>query len=394
MESRRLHFVDWLRVLVVLLLLPFHTTRVFNSDEDFYVKGAEAADIADRLIAFIDVWGMPLLFLLAGVSTNLALRKRTKSEYAVERLKRLLVPLVFGVIVLIPPQTWYGGRFHSGYPRSYLEYLLSGDFLEWNIQEGGDYYGGFGVGHLWFVAFLLLISLVTLPWWRRTGLGSTQPGRAARWLAHPLGWLAAGGLIYLAEGLPGVAGKNLFYYWVFFVLGYGAAAGPDFMQAAERYRWPALLGGGTVTAWWVMSSSFRNSLADPSLELAAVNLAGMTARFVLIVGLIGLARRYLDHPSRSLAYLAEGSYAIYLLHQTVIVVLAFYVVDVGAGWFGQWLLLLILATVATFAAYEGVRRVDWLRLMFGMRPQAAGSIRATAPGPPGSDRPFATTSRR
>ena len=58
--------------------------------------------------------------------------------------------------MLIPPQTWYGARFNSGYTDSYWHYLSSGDFLKWNIQDGGDYYGGFGIGQLWFIMFLLL----------------------------------------------------------------------------------------------------------------------------------------------------------------------------------------------------------------------------------------------
>ena len=91
---------------------------------------------------------MPLLFVLAGASTFFALGKRSSGQYLRERRTRLLVPFVFGIFVLIPPQTWYGGRFNSGYAASFWHYLVSGDFLKWNIRDGGDYYGGFGVGHL------------------------------------------------------------------------------------------------------------------------------------------------------------------------------------------------------------------------------------------------------
>ena len=72
---------------------------------------------------------MQLLFVLAGVSTVFALKKRGNGRYAGERLLRLGIPLVFGIFVLIPPQTWYGGRFNSGYTESYWHYITSGDFL-------------------------------------------------------------------------------------------------------------------------------------------------------------------------------------------------------------------------------------------------------------------------
>ena len=148
--SKRLHYIDWLRVLAVLLLFPFHTWRVFNAGDPFYVKSAYLSQTINSVIWFIDFWHMPLLFLLAGASTYFALRKRTGLQYAGERLLRLGVPLLFGWAVLIPPQTWYGARFNSGYTGSFFSYLTSGDWLVWNVQSGGDYYGGFGIGQLWF----------------------------------------------------------------------------------------------------------------------------------------------------------------------------------------------------------------------------------------------------
>lgn len=111
----RVHYVDWLRVLAVLLLFPFHTLRVFN-DEDFYAKALPVTEWLDGVLWFISIWHMPLLFFLAGCSTYLALGRRSAGQYALERTKRLLVPLVFGIFILIPPQTWYGARFNSGTP--------------------------------------------------------------------------------------------------------------------------------------------------------------------------------------------------------------------------------------------------------------------------------------
>jgi len=97
-------YIDWLRIFAVLLLFPFHTLRVFN-DEDLYVKALPVAEWVDGVLWFISIWHMPLLFFLAGCSTYLALHKRRGGQYALERTKRLLVPLVLGIFVLIPPQT-------------------------------------------------------------------------------------------------------------------------------------------------------------------------------------------------------------------------------------------------------------------------------------------------
>lgn len=382
MEARRVRYIDWLRVLAVLLLFPFHTGRVFNADEPFYVKGPELSTPLGYVLSFIDAWHMPLLFFLAGSSTFFALRKRSTRQYAFERVRRLLVPLGFGLLVLIPPQTWYGGRFNSGYEDSFVHYMASGEFLEWNLQDGGDYYGGFGFGHLWFVLFLIVISLLVLPLWRGGDRADARRVRTSRLLSRPVGWLLAAFVILVAEGLPALGGKNLAYYTVFFVLGYLAMSSPDFMDAAERRTWFTLAAGVALGVWWTASWRFRHSLPDPSLALAGVNVLGMMARWLIIVGLMGAGRRYLDRSSRALAYLGEASYPIYILHQTVIVVLAFYVVGIGAVWPVQALVLLVGGVVGTLLAYECVRRFEWLRLLFGMRPRDRRARTAPLPGPP------------
>ena len=124
------------------------------------------------MLGFVSVWHMPLLFLLAGASTYFALRRRSGKQYLGERFTRLGVPFLIGVFVLlIPVQTWYGARFNSGYTESFWHYLVSGDFLRWNIQEGGDYFGGFGFGHLWFIFVLLLVAVIALPLLANDGRG-------------------------------------------------------------------------------------------------------------------------------------------------------------------------------------------------------------------------------
>ena len=214
MASQRLRYIDWLRVLAVLLLFPFHVGRVFNAGEAFYVKGPEVSDAASRVMDFVSFWHMPLLFLLAGASTYLALGGRSRLEYARERLHRLLVPFVFGMLVLIPPQTWYGARFNSGYDGSYPSYLFGGDFLQ--VEAGrDDYFGGLGTGHLWFILYLLVFSLVALPLWGGRRREGSRLAGVSRFLAHPVGWLVTGvALGAIAEFLD-FDGENPAFFFAF-----------------------------------------------------------------------------------------------------------------------------------------------------------------------------------
>lgn len=376
----RKHYIDWLRVLAVLLLFPFHTLRVFNGGDPWYVKADHLSMAISAVLGFISVWHMPLLFVLAGMSTYFALLKRSWGRYLGERFARLGVPLLFGVFVLIPPQTWCGGRFNSGYAQSFWHYLVSGDFLRFNIQDGGDYYGGFGIGHLWFIMVLLWVSCTALPLlsFCRGGKAASVLQGVSRRLAHPAMWLLAAFLLMIGEALPDPTGLKAPYYLVFFVLGFAIMADDRFMKTAERLRWHALTAGVALSVWWVLSSGLRDATPDPSLVRTVLVFFGMLASWLTIVGLLGVGKRYLDRTSPALAYLSEGSYPVYILHQTVIVVAAFSIVGLAAAEPLQWLTLLVVSVAVTFALYEVVRRSAVTRFLFGMRPRRKAVVTGAA----------------
>ncbi len=368
-------------MLAVLLLFPFHVSRVFNTDDPFYVKAAHLSGPLSDALNFISVWHMPLLFVLAGASTFFALGKRSAREYLRERRTRLLIPFLFGIFVLIPPQTWYGGRFNSGYAQSFWHYLVSGDFLKWNIKDGGDYYGGFGIGHLWFIIVLFLVAIVALPLlsWGRTERGGALLRSFSRRLGHPAGWALAAVLLVIGGALPDPSGLKPFYYLVFFVLGYLVVCDGEFIRRAERYRLSALAGGVALSVWWVLSGArLHDSLPGFSVQAGLLSFLGTLAAWMVIVGLLGYGKRYLDRMSPALAYLAEASYPVYILHQTIIVIAAVFIVRLAAAEPLQWLTLLVTSVVVTFALYEAVRRVSVTRFLFGMRPARKAGV--AAPG--------------
>ncbi len=115
--------LDWLRIVAVLLLIPFHGARVFDIFTPFYVKNAELSPwLSYAVVAFLNAWQMPLLFLIAGASTWYALGSRGGGRYVGERLKRLLVPFVFGTLVIVPPQMYLALLHRVQTTASYLGY--------------------------------------------------------------------------------------------------------------------------------------------------------------------------------------------------------------------------------------------------------------------------------
>jgi glucan biosynthesis protein C len=107
----RKHYIDWLRNLGILYLFPFHTARLFDSMEPNYIKG-ETSLLCDLLIQ-ASMWFMPLLFLISGMSTYYSLKKRSNRQYIRERISRLLVPFIFGLLFIVPPQAYNAEKFHN-----------------------------------------------------------------------------------------------------------------------------------------------------------------------------------------------------------------------------------------------------------------------------------------
>lgn len=155
----RKSYIDNLRSMVILLLFPFHTFRMFQGNEPFYVEGIP--NMFCELFTFLtSIWFMNLLFVLAGMSTAYSLKKRTSLQYAKGRVKKLLIPFVFGVILTIPIQTFYAERFHNGYSGGFFHQYIMFFTKETDLT---GYRGGFTPGHLWFLLFLFLISMLSLP---------------------------------------------------------------------------------------------------------------------------------------------------------------------------------------------------------------------------------------
>jgi glucans biosynthesis protein C len=371
--AKRVHYIDALRVLAVLLLIPFHSARVFDSMEAFYAKNAVVSSAADWFINVVNLWHMPLLFLLAGASTYFALSHRAGRTFLGERTKRLLVPLVFGMLVILPPQGWFGAMTNTGYHGSLLTYWPSFFALRGDLS---GYYGTITPGHLWFVLYLFVLSAAALPlllWFRGRGEAHARAMSAA--LANPALWVAVVLVLMVSSALPAPGGKNPFYFLVWFVLGYLVMVDGRFAEMAERRRVPIISAALAAVAAFVLLLPIAGDV--PRFTAADVGFSALrfAAGWLVVVACLGWGKRLLDRPSPLLAYASEASYPFYILHQTVIVAVAFYLVRLPWGVGLKYAALVVAALVLTVAGYEVVRRVGALRVVFGMKPL---SVAATA----------------
>src|SRR5258708_27141001 len=222
MKNRRSD-LDWLRVTAFGLLILYHSGMAW-SGWHWHLNSSQDIAWLREAMRFVNRWRMPLLFVVSGGAIVLALGLRTPGTFALDRLRRLLLPLAFGMVVLVPPQV-YAERHYSG--------QFAGSFLEWLPQAFVGTYpaGNLSWHHLWFIAYVLILSFVLLPYflWARTTQGRAVQGVIARlsgnfglhWLmALPLAasifWLAP-----LSHNVNGLVGDwhGLFYNGV--LLAYG-----------------------------------------------------------------------------------------------------------------------------------------------------------------------------
>jgi len=373
--------ISWLRIFAVLLLFPFHTARVFNLGEEFYVKNDQLSLALSYFVTYLGAWHMPLLFLLAGAASYFALARRSGGRYAGERVKRLLVPFLFGVLVLIPPQSYLGLLSHSGSAPGFFEWLPS--FFQLNGADMNGYFlGGHTWGHLWFIAHLFVYALVLLPvmLFLRRGVGQHVIELLARAASMP-GVILLFALAMVPAGFaPEIAGGNPVFFMALFLLGFVIVADDRFAATIDAHRFVALLCGplayGIVAYFEVTTWPAVPGWAVVPLEI----YLGAFVPWCFMVALLGYGRRFLSSSNRIMTYADKASYPVYLLHQTVIVAVAFVVVqwEVGvAVKFGAILLISLPATVLVFELV--VRRVGVTRFLFGMTSQRRAAFAAEVP---------------
>lgn len=177
-RPKRRRDLDVMRIFIVVGLIFFHTARIFDPMA-WYVKNDQTSDVITILLGFAAMWAMPLLFFVAGMGIWYSLRERSMAVFGVERLRRLVVPLLFGTLVIVPPQVWISLQGSAAYDETYWQFLTR--FFDIRLQitsfpiifVSGSATGLFEFAHLWFLLVLFLFTLLLLPaiWFLRSKAG-------------------------------------------------------------------------------------------------------------------------------------------------------------------------------------------------------------------------------
>jgi hypothetical protein len=405
-----------MRAVVVGGLIFFHTARIFDP-LDFYVKDQPPNLALTLFVLFAGLWGMPLLFVVSGLGAWYSLRSRSATGFIRERLARLLVPFLVGLLVLVPPQVYYQLRFEGRSPGSYWQFCREffqvhlGLKFPWFIRPD-DPPDLFEPAHLWFLYYLLVYSLLLLPallyldGGGRLVLERLASFCARRWAIFLLALPVA--VIEAALGTEESGGWNRYAYIPFLLYGFLLAADPRFGEAIRRHARAALIVG--VPAMFILLGlGFYVSEVAGRDPAVAYDGWSVLWRFVKgigawawIIAIMGAATSVVrqrarqptpavprqpspDNPSdgtlslrdRAIRYANQAVLPVYVLHQTVIVVIGFYVVQWEVPALVKYLVISLTALVATLVLYDvGVRRTAVTRVLFGMKRASRQGFRA------------------
>lgn len=157
MEKKRKYYLDYLRIISIVLLFPVHTLMVWNDyGQKFYVWGGDNR-VLSSLIILINPWFMPIFFVIVGMCARYSLENRTTKQFIVERVKKLFVPLVSGVILLVPFQTFFARKYFYGYKGTIFDNII---YFFTRFTDMSGYDGAFTPEQLWFILFLFLFHLL------------------------------------------------------------------------------------------------------------------------------------------------------------------------------------------------------------------------------------------
>ncbi|WP_153799251.1 acyltransferase family protein [Foetidibacter luteolus] len=378
--SSRQAYLDWLRIMSIFGVLVFHSAMAFAHGEWWHIKNKETSNLLLEFIFWLSRFRMPLLFFISGTVSYFMLQKKSGAAFVGLRFRRLLLPLLFGMLLVVPPQIYlervtqgFQGNFFDFYPRIFTGKPYPEGDLSWH--------------HLWFIAYLFVYDVLFTPFF------VFVMSHKGRQLLQRINWMARGKWVYLLT-VPGILvytfttllfprtndlihdWGSLLYWLSFLLVGFVCIAHPLFMESLERNRRTSL-GAAFITIiainyvrWnglepWEVLQNYRSDWRTYGYLCLQVVTA-----WAWLLAAVGYGKKYLNKTHRSLNYINQAVYPFYILHQTVIVIVVYYVVQVNEGVGMKYAFTVLVSFALTLGIYHlFIRPYNLTRFMFGMKPK-------------------------
>jgi len=388
MSKLRRYDLDWLRVIVILNLIPFHTAWliVFVEGVSQTSNNTIGIKLLSLYVAQIAPLHMPLLFLIAGYSAAISLQRRSAGAFLGERIQRLLIPLVSYMLLLAPIQSYFAPDYRGD--RSLIDFGFNflPDFFT-TILTGAK--GGPRWSHLWFLAYLLVMNLITvsLLWGLKKSKLQKNLKQVMEGLSTSFGiflpCVMFGGILATLGAIwPLFRGTTLYSDWAYFcynfcafLLGYVMCRDERIVHAVHnRYKFWLILA--------VISAAIRIGILAQFPNSYEVSHYGQYLLFSAISGvhtwssiaaMLALANRILSYSNSFLVHWSNASFAYYVLHLPCLLILNYCIAPLELEITVRFLVLVTLTFAVTTLTYELlIKPYSLLRFLLGIKAEPQG----------------------
>jgi len=357
---KRKHYIDNLRWICNLLLIPYHAAMSYNcwGEGNYIVLGS--SKVLSSLVVAISPWFMTLLFLLAGMSARYSLARRSRGQFAAERVTRILIPFLLGIVLIAPFLSYMADKTDCGYTGGYLQHYAV-FFTRFTDLSGYD--GGFTIGHLWFLLVLFVISMLGL-------LIDLLLGNAiSKCNADSTPAISTVLLVLLAMAAypVQVAGKSIVSYILLYLLGFYLFSQEGTVQRLAAHRW-------VYTALWAVLTFFNVWLfiwSDYDISWLSTLLNALAGGFG-ILSLLTVGSRHMNGHNKATDMISSVAFPVYIVHFSWVVVFQYWFSRGALGTGLAFILSVVCATAATIISCIGIKYCPIVRLAFGLKPPKRG----------------------
>ena len=345
-KAERHYDVDWLRIIALGLLIVYHIAISFQPWASFigFMQNKESLEELWLIMSAINVWRIPILFLISGMGFAFAMRRRNWKQLLADRTLRILLPYLFGFFFIAPLNLYFLMQFY-GREAAYVP----------------------GAWHLWFLLNIFIYVLMLLPF---VPLIKTNPENGlfksiSRLFRLPLGILLVAIPVVLEaavinpDDFPAYA-ETAHGFWlgfICFVSGFMfILLGQNFWLAVKRHRFITLGLAATLYALRLLY-----------FELDAPNALTGFESMSWMLAILGFGAQHLNKPSKALHYLSEAVYPVYIIHMPIQYALSVYLIPLDISAPFKLVLLLAGTFAASFLLFEILKRLKWIRPLFGMK---------------------------
>lgn len=378
-QSRR-YDIDALRVFAFSLLILYHVGMFYVQDWGWHVKAAYQAEWLKLPMLFVNQWRMSLLFIISGLAISFVRHKYTAGQFAAKRIARLVVPLLFGMAIVVAPQCYYEAQSKGLIEPGFLTFM--GQYLTFQDFPGEAWAGEEQIhwtwNHLWYLPYLLVYTLLLIPIAKLLD----GPFRGIRnWFQSLRGvWIIVvpvvplilyGNFVYPKFPYISHALLDDWYahsmYFTLFLIGYLIGRREGFWAELARIRKATLALAITFFALFMLRNDHMPQEPSFLLEQASVSVNYLN-RWLWIVTVFGWGHHLLNRPMKWLPYATEAVFSWYILHQTIIVVAGYNLGKLSLGPVIEPALVMLATFGSCLLIHEFlIRRTTVLRPLFGLK---------------------------